>query len=157
MDPEGAASSSTESSAPLERRDMAQIGSKSWPFTATSLEPEGATSSSTESSASPKKRMRTELPATPSRFDDKLLYDIAEEIETDEHLERLMHTLEITQGSQSRYHELNRLEGHLTAKGTRQMLMDWRARTAVIEQRDRLKDALTRAGLLDLRDRFFPG
>eukprot|EP00057_Strongylocentrotus_purpuratus_P010861 XP_011665335.1 PREDICTED: netrin receptor UNC5B [Strongylocentrotus purpuratus] len=97
------------------------------------------------------------LPAIPIRLDDKLLYDIAEEIETDEHLDRLMQTLEVTQGSQSRYHELNRLEGHLTARGTRQMLMDWRARTAVIEQRDRLKEALNTAGLLDLRDRFLPG
>ena len=98
----------------------------------------------------------TRLPAAPARLDDILLYDIAEEIETDEHLDRLMQTLEVSQGSQSRCHELNRLEGCLTVRGTRQMLMNWRARTAVTEQRDRLKDALTRAGLLDLRDRFFP-
>ncbi|XP_030836991.1 uncharacterized protein LOC115922328 [Strongylocentrotus purpuratus] len=129
------------------------------PSITTSKEPEGAAASHTEppSSSQRKDRVRSELPANPIRLDDILLYDIAEEIETDEHLERLMHTLEVTQGSQSRYHEINRLEGRLTARGTRQMLMDWRARTAVVDQRDGLKDAFTRAGLLDLRDRFFPG
>eukprot|EP00057_Strongylocentrotus_purpuratus_P010464 XP_011664938.1 PREDICTED: uncharacterized protein LOC105438614 [Strongylocentrotus purpuratus] len=127
----------------------------------TPVEPQGATSSATASSVSFDSKagaqIGSELPATPTRLDDILLYEIAEEIETDEHLVSLMQTLEVTQGSQSRCHELNRLEGRLTARGTRQMMMDWRARTAVIEQRDRLKDALTRAGLLDLRDRFFPG
>ncbi|XP_011662655.1 uncharacterized protein LOC105437581 [Strongylocentrotus purpuratus] len=49
------------------------------------------------------------LPAAPAKLDDILLYDIAEEIETDEHLDRLMQTLEVSQGSQSRCHELNRL------------------------------------------------
>lgn len=90
-------------------------------------------------------------------MDNTLLYDIAQEIENDEHLDRLMHALEVANGSQERCHESNRLEGRVTTRGTYQMLVNWRAEIALKEQRGRLKDALTRAKLLDMRDRFFPG
>lgn len=92
-----------------------------------------------------------------ARVDDQLLFDIAEEIETDDHLERLMNALEITQAARHRYHGLNRSEGHHTTRGTRQMLFDWRAKTTITKQRKELKDVLTKAKLLDLRDTFFPG
>eukprot|EP00057_Strongylocentrotus_purpuratus_P027416 XP_011681890.1 PREDICTED: uncharacterized protein LOC105446584 [Strongylocentrotus purpuratus] len=131
--------------------------------TITPLEQKGATSSSkAASSASQERKDEAQIgserqPAIATRLDDKLLHDIADEIETDEHLDRLMQALEVTQGSQSRYHGLNRLEGRLTTRGSRQMLLNWRAETAVTEQQGRLKDALSTARLLDLRDRFFPG
>eukprot|EP00057_Strongylocentrotus_purpuratus_P006668 XP_011661142.1 PREDICTED: uncharacterized protein LOC105436832 [Strongylocentrotus purpuratus] len=132
------------------------------PSTTTSKKPEGATSSSTKSSASSEGKAgvqldQTRLPDSPTRLDDPLLYDIAQGIESDEHLDRLMHALEVTIGSQSRCHESNRLAGQVTTRGTYQMLSNWRAEIALIEQRSRLKDALTRAKLLDMRDRFFPG
>nr|XP_054775268.1 uncharacterized protein LOC129283511 [Lytechinus pictus] len=93
--------------------------------------------------------------ACSKRLDDKVLYDLANEIENDDHLDRLMQALKVPSGAQQRCHDLNRLEGQVTVRGTHRMLIDWRAETAVAEQHDRLKGALIDAKLLDLRDRFF--
>ncbi|XP_063957137.1 uncharacterized protein LOC129263279 isoform X2 [Lytechinus pictus] len=115
-------------------------------------EPDGATSSGSPNGAQTKSESSS---ASSKRLDDKVLYDLANEIENDDHLDRLMQALKVPSGAQQRCHDLNRLEGQVTARGTHRILMDWRAETAVAEQHDRLKGALTDAKLLDLRDRFF--
>ena len=81
-----------------------------------------------------------------------LLFKLAEDIETGEHMEALGRTLGFNVAEINRYTETNRIEGLVTCKGTRAMLFDWRQTVTPCEQHLRLEQALIDAKLVMLAD-----
>nr|XP_054756762.1 uncharacterized protein LOC129262775 [Lytechinus pictus] len=90
--------------------------------------------------------------ATQGDIPDKLLCELAEDIETGEQMEALGRTLGFNTAAINRYAETNRLEGRVTCKGTRDMLFDWRQTVDPSNQHPRLKQALIDSSLVRLAE-----
>ena len=91
---------------------------------------------------------------TNSGLADYALADLADDIETDEQVESLGQSLGLKRSHVNRYLATNRLTGRVTCKGTRDMLYDWRQKTAPRNQATTLKKALVDSGLVMLADRY---
>ena len=85
---------------------------------------------------------------------DKHIAEIADDIETEDHVERLGRALGLGRAEINRHLETNRLGGRVTAKGTCDMLFSWRQHVIPSEHHVTLKRALHDAGLLLLADRY---
>ena len=85
-----------------------------------------------------------------------LLNDIARAIENDDQIESLGRVLGFTPAEIRRYIETNRMEGRVTARGTFQMLLDWRQKVNRNQQKQKLRIALRTAELMDILDEHLP-
>ncbi|XP_041465944.1 uncharacterized protein LOC121416517 [Lytechinus variegatus] len=88
-------------------------------------------------------------------IEDDLLFKVADQIDNDEVLETLMGALDISLLGRRRCLEVNRSEGRVTERGTRDVLLHWREKTRAAEQRAGLESALKRAELHDLSNKIF--
>ena len=79
---------------------------------------------------------------------------MAEDIETEELVEKLARALGFSQAAINRYMATNRLEGRVTAKGTRDMLFAWRQKTSPADHMVTLRRALVQSGLILLADKY---
>ena len=85
---------------------------------------------------------------------DDLLFKLAEDIDTGEQMEALGRTLGFKVAKINRYTAINRSEGRVTSKGTREMLFDWRQTVEPCDQQFRLEEALIDAKLVILADTY---
>ena len=79
---------------------------------------------------------------------DRVIADIANDIETEEQAESLGRALGFSQAAINRYLATNRVQGRVTSKGTRDMLFAWRQNTLPANHQTTLKAALQKAGLI---------
>ena len=79
---------------------------------------------------------------------DRVIADIADDIETEEQVEKLGRALGFSWAAINRYLETNRLEGRVTSKGTRDMMFAWRQKTPPKDHKIVLTKALRDSGLL---------
>ena len=96
---------------------------------------------------------RTAIQISASGLSDQQIADIADDIETEDQVERLGRALGLGRAEINRHLETNRLGGRVTAKGTRDMLFTWRQHVIPSEHHVTLKKALHESGLLLLADR----
>ncbi|XP_063957316.1 uncharacterized protein LOC129263084 isoform X2 [Lytechinus pictus] len=81
-----------------------------------------------------------------------VLREIADNLETDDQMERLANALGCTRAQINKCNTTNRLTGSVTTKGTVDLLTSWRATVQAEHQMSRMRDAMTRAKLLMIRD-----
>ena len=89
-----------------------------------------------------------------SGLGDSLLNDLAGDIEREEHAETLAKALGFKRAEIMRYMATNRLEGHVTFRGTKDMLFDWRQKVAPSDQAVTLKQALYQSNLRMLAEEY---
>ena len=87
-----------------------------------------------------------------SGIDDTTLREIGKVIVTN--LEELATALDVHYSELERYKAINDRSG--TADGTVRMLFEWRERVNSAEQRSLLREALTRAKIIRIRDEYLP-
>ena len=87
---------------------------------------------------------------------DEEIFNIADDIEFNDHMERLALELEFSSADANRFSATNRLTGRETTRGTRDMFIAWRQTVPQDSQRALLKAALLRANLVMLADKYFP-
>ena len=83
-----------------------------------------------------------------------MVADIADDIETEEKVERLGRELGFKQAAINRYLATNKMRGKMTAEGTRDMLFAWRESTSVGRHVVTMRRALVRSGLVLLADKY---
>ena len=81
-------------------------------------------------------------------FSDRLITDLADDIETEEEAEALGQALGFSHAAINRYLATNILNGRMTTKGTRDMLFAWRQRTFPENHHDAMKKALLESKLV---------
>eukprot|EP00057_Strongylocentrotus_purpuratus_P017144 XP_011671618.1 PREDICTED: uncharacterized protein LOC105441814 [Strongylocentrotus purpuratus] len=96
----------------------------------------------------------TPVMATQGGIVDGLLFQLAEDIETDEQMETLGRTLGFNAAAINRYTDTNNKGDRVTCKGTRDMLLNWRQTVVPCDQHLRLKQALIDAKLVMLADTY---
>eukprot|EP00057_Strongylocentrotus_purpuratus_P018347 XP_011672821.1 PREDICTED: uncharacterized protein LOC105442429 [Strongylocentrotus purpuratus] len=88
-------------------------------------------------------------------IDDMTLGDLAEAIETEQHMEALGRELGFSAAEINRYADTNRKGDRTTTNGTMFMLRDWRKKVGARNQLQRLPEALKKAGLVMLAETHF--
>ena len=89
-----------------------------------------------------------------SSLSERIIADIADEIETEEQVEKLGRVLGFSQAAINRYLATNRLEGRVTSKGTRDMMFAWRKSTSPEHHVVAMRKALVQSGLVLLVDKY---
>ena len=85
---------------------------------------------------------------------ERLLADIADDIETEEKVEKLGRALKFSQAAINRHMATNRFEGRVTSKGTRDVLFAWRQHSSPGDHLVTMRRALVNAGLVLLADKY---
>ena len=92
----------------------------------------------------------------PLEVTDDLIYNLAADVETVDHLDALGIALGFDQAARTRFHSTNNLSGSVGCRGTRDMLTEWRQRTPGADKA-KLKRALQQARLIKLAEKYLPG
>eukprot|EP00057_Strongylocentrotus_purpuratus_P010977 XP_011665451.1 PREDICTED: uncharacterized protein LOC105438836 [Strongylocentrotus purpuratus] len=92
--------------------------------------------------------------AGPLEVTDDLIYSLAAEVETVDHLDALGIALGFDQAARTRFHSTNNLSGSVGCRGTRDMLTEWRQRSPGADK-SKLKRALQKARLIELSEKYF--
>ena len=96
------------------------------------------------------------LSAPSSGIPDTTLLEIARAISGDDKITKLGIELDFKMADIDRYLRTNTKSGEITSRGNMRMLVDWRDKTGRHNQHKKLRDALTKAGLLAIAEEHLP-
>eukprot|EP00057_Strongylocentrotus_purpuratus_P010976 XP_011665450.1 PREDICTED: uncharacterized protein LOC105438835 [Strongylocentrotus purpuratus] len=103
----------------------------------------------------PMSSLQASSTAGPLEVTDDLIYSLAADVETVDHLDALGIALGFDQAARTRFHSTNNLSGSVGCRGTRDMLTEWRQRTPGADK-SKLKRALQKARLIELSEKYLP-
>ena len=92
---------------------------------------------------------------TDKGISDEVLTNLANEFETQEHVDKLGVALGFKRGEINRFLLTNRMGISVTYRGTLNMLLEWRQKHASRDQECILKETLQKVELIDIADRYF--